>query len=165
MYGVPEGRLWEAALWPLCFDRQAPSSVTNGLMLQVIWSLQYLVFIKKNFVPFSVLSAEDFQMQTSTERSCVLKPSWLKSSQKQRNNGNNNRVILSNICRVPDIISFNSLNCSGRELSSSLFSEEKIELQLSVQTSNCQNQDTEPGLGHRLLLWLAAGLGLWLCPG
>lgn len=79
------------------FDHQAPSSVTNGPCLQVVLSLTCPVFIKKKAVPFHVLGAEVFQLeiQISIWDPVIFKQNWLKSSQKQRNNGNNDRVIFS----------------------------------------------------------------------
>lgn len=52
--------------WPMCFDDQAPSPVTSGLILQVIFSLTCPVFIKKNVVPSHVLSTKDFQLEIQT---------------------------------------------------------------------------------------------------
>lgn len=45
------------------FDHQAPSSVTNGPLLQVGLSLTCPVLIKKKVVPFHVLGAEVFQLE------------------------------------------------------------------------------------------------------
>ena len=63
-----------AALWPVCFDRWTPSSVTNGPRVQVILSLTYPAFIKENFVSSHVLLAEDLhlEMQASIRDDVIL---------------------------------------------------------------------------------------------
>lgn len=91
--GYQRGCSEKAVLWPLCFDRQASSSVAVGPILREILSLKYPVFIKANFVLSRLTSQRG--IRTYIVRSCVLKQSWSAFSQKQRNNGSDDRVIPS----------------------------------------------------------------------
>lgn len=86
------------------------------------------------------------EFQTSIERSCVLKLSWLNSSQKQRNNGNNDRIVLYlNICLVPDIISFNYRKCLGGDCCNLCCQRRRLNfsfvLKLVIVRTRTQNQN------------------------
>lgn len=79
------------------FDHQAPSSVTSGPFCKLFSLSHTLCSLRKILFPLISYQPKtsNWKFTLASERPCVLTLSWLKSSQKQRNNGNNDRVISS----------------------------------------------------------------------
>jgi len=90
----------QVPLWPMCFDLQAPFSVISGPILRVIFSFEYsfreILFLPMSYQP----RTSNGKFRLTSGDPVFLTLSWLKSSQKQRNNGNYDRVILSWACAL-----------------------------------------------------------------